>query len=67
MRRLLAGGAGVVEGATTADGATVEDIGRELMDEPATVESVSCDISNFESGRIWGGIRSSSEAPDYGE
>ena len=51
MRRLLAGGAGVVEGATTADGATVEDIGRELMvegastaeDEPATVEDIGCD------------------------
>jgi hypothetical protein len=43
MRRPLAGGAGVVEGATTADGATVEDIGRELMN-----------ISNFERGRIGG-------------
>jgi hypothetical protein len=58
MRRLLAGGEGVVEGATTtadggegvvegatttADGATVEDIGRELMN-----------ISNFERGRIGG-------------
>ena len=43
MRRLLVGGAGVVEGATTADGATVEDIGRELMN-----------ISNFERGRIGG-------------
>ena len=55
MRRLLAGGAGEVEGASTAE------------DEPATVEDVGCDISNFESGRIWGGTRSSSEAPDSGE
>ena len=43
MRRLLAGGAGVVEGATTADGATIEDIGLELMN-----------ILNFERGRIGG-------------
>ena len=34
MHHLLAGGTGVVEGATTANGATVEDIGRELMNIP---------------------------------
>ena len=43
MRHLLAGGTGVLEDATTVDGAAVENIGRELMN-----------ISNFERGRIKG-------------
>ena len=41
MRHLLGGGAEVVKDVVTADGATVEDIDRELMN-----------ISNFERGRI---------------
>ena len=43
MCRLLADGAGVAEDAPAADGTTVEDIGRELMN-----------ISDFERGRIGG-------------
>ena len=42
MQRLLAGGAGGVEGASIAE------------DEPATVEDVGCDILNVESRRICG-------------
>ena len=45
MLRLLAGGTGGVKGATTADGATVEDIGRELIN-----------ISKSEGGGGLGGL-----------